>query len=64
MSAVFEMAPIPIVMFVGMVLFVTGILAVSGGNNMHRIGLSTPRRGMIAMIVGIILFTIGITNLT
>lgn len=51
-------------MLVGMTLFITGLVAMAGGNNMERIGLSTPRRGKIAMAVGVVLNTIGITLLT
>ena len=50
-----------LLMSVGMFLSKTGLLAVAGGNNMHRIGLSTPRRGLIAMAVGIAIFSITIT---
>ena len=64
MSAVLDEVFVAALMFVGMFLFITGLLAVSGGNNMERIGLSTPRRGMIAMIVGMGMFTIGISLLT
>ena len=51
-------------MLVGMFLFITGLLAMSGGNNMERIGLSTPRRGKIAMVVGVFMSTFGIFLLT
>lgn len=51
-------------MLVGMFLFITGLLAMSGGNNMERIGLSTPRRGKIAMAVGVFMSTFGIFLLT
>lgn len=64
MGAVFDVILFPVMLFVGNTLFVTGLLAMAGGYNMHRIGLSTPRRGLIAMIVGIYLFVIGVTNLT
>ena len=63
MNALLDVVLIPALVLVGNFLFITGLLAMSGGHNMHRIGLSTPRRGMIAMIVGIILFTSGITEL-
>lgn len=64
MSEVLDAVFIFPLMFVGMTLFITGLLAMAGGNNMERIGLSTPRRGKIAMVVGVVLNTIGITLLT
>ncbi len=51
-------------MLVGMTLFITGLVAMAGGKNVERIGLSTPRRGKIAMAVGVVLNTIEITLLT
>ena len=63
MSAVLDEVLIAAMVFVGNFLFITGLLAMSGGNNMERIGLSTPRRGMIAMIVGMSMFTIGLSLL-
>ena len=63
MSGILDAVFVTALMFVGNFLFITGLLAMSGGHNMHRIGLSTPRRGMIAMIVGIILFTSGLSVL-
>ena len=51
-------------MLVGMFLFISGLLAMAGGNNMERIGLSTPRRGKIAMSVGVVVNTIGVLLLT
>lgn len=64
MGAVFDMVLVSALMFVGMVLYITGLIALAGGNNMHRIGLSTPRRGLIAMVVGMSLLIIGVINLT
>ena len=51
-------------MLVGMFLFISGLLAMAGGNNMERIGLSTPRRGKIAMAVGVVMNTTGVLLLT
>lgn len=64
MSEVLDAVFIFPLMFVGMFLFITGLLAMAGGNNMERIGLSTPRRGKIAMAVGVIINVFGITLLT
>ncbi|MCY3770887.1 MAG: hypothetical protein OXG98_02540 [Gemmatimonadetes bacterium] len=64
MSDVLDAVFIFPLMLVGMFLFITGLLAMAGGNNMERIGLSTPRRGKIAMVVGVIISTFGTFLLT
>ena len=64
MSALLDVVFVFPLMLVGMFLFITGLLAMSGGNNMERIGLSTPRRGKIAMAVGVFMSTFGIFLLT
>lgn len=64
MSEILDIVFVSVLMLAGNFLFITGMLAMAGGNNMERIGLSTPTRGMIAIVVGVTMSTIGITMLT
>ena len=50
-----------LLIFAGTFLFVLGTVAFSGSGKMERIGLTTRRRGLIALIVGITVLTIGIS---
>ena len=52
-----------LLIFAGTFMFVLGVVVFSGGGNRNfaRIGLTTRRRGLIALVVGVTVLTMGIS---
>ncbi len=50
-----------ILVFVGTFIFVLGSVVFSGSRKIVRFGLTTRRRGLIALVIGLAILTVGIS---